>query len=185
MNRESVKQLLSTEYAGLLSLLRRKARDPQIAADLLSDALVVTLNKFDSGQIADPSHIGGYVFQVALNLLRNYRRSFAENPYKRAELNEETLADVPGSESTEQEWGERVRALIQELPSSRDRQLLKRFYLDEEEKETICKELGISPLMFDKIIFRARKRARVLFESKGLRKGDFLCLMLGAMLLVA
>src|SRR5215831_515066 len=101
MNRESVERLLVTEYPGLLALLRRKARDPQLAADLLNESLVVTLNNFDSGRISDPSHIGGYVFQVAMNLLRNHRRNFAENIHKRAELSDAALATVAVPEDTE------------------------------------------------------------------------------------
>jgi RNA polymerase sigma-70 factor, ECF subfamily len=183
VNRESVERLLVTEYPGLLVVLRRKARDPHLAADLLNDALVVALNNFDSGRIADPSHIGGYVFQVAMNLLRNHRRSFAENVGKRAEINDETLARVAVPDAVESDWSQRVRKLLEELPSPRDRSLLKRFYLDEEDKGSICSQLQISPLQFDKIIFRAKKRLLDAFQSSGLRKVDFLSFLFGGMLL--
>jgi RNA polymerase sigma-70 factor (ECF subfamily) len=183
VNRESVEKLLVTEYPGLLTLLRRKARDPQLAADLLNDALIVALNNFDSGRISDPSHIGGYVFQVAMNLLRNHRRSFGDNAAKRADLNEATLAAAPVPESLEKDWAGRVRALLEELPHPRDRTLLKRFYLDEEDKGTICSQLQISALQFDKIMFRAKKRLLSTFESRGLRKGDFFSFLLGGMVL--
>ncbi len=183
VNRESVERLLVTEYPGLLTLLRRKAGDPQLAADLLNDALVVTLDNFDSGRIADPSHIGGYVFQVAMNLLRNHRRGYADNAAKRAEVNDQTMAALTVPEDAESDWAKRVRKMVEFLPSTRDRALIKRFYLDEEDKSAICNEFSMSPLQFDKIIFRARKRLLELFESSGLRKGDFLSFLLGGMLL--
>jgi RNA polymerase sigma-70 factor, ECF subfamily len=183
VNRESVEKLLVSEYPGLLTLLRRKARDPQLAADLLNDALIGAHKKCDSGHVADPSHIGGYVFQVAMNLLRNHRRSFDDNAGKRAELNEATLMSPEVAESLEKDWAGRVRALVEELPHPRDRTLLKRFYLDEEDKGSICSQLQISALQFDKIIFRAKKRLLSALEARGLRKGDFFSFLLGGMVL--
>jgi RNA polymerase sigma-70 factor (ECF subfamily) len=173
LDRKAIERLLATEYQGLLVLLRRKAQDPQLAADMLNDALVTTLANFDSGRIADPSHIGGYVFQVALNLLRNHRRKFEERAGKRVEIDDDTLGDEAQVSAVEESWAQRVRRILEELPSSRDRLLLKRFYLDEHEKEAICGDLSLSPLQFDKIIFRAKRRMQTLLESRGLRKNDF------------
>jgi RNA polymerase sigma-70 factor, ECF subfamily len=183
LNRESVERLLVSEYPGLLVLLRRKSRDPHLAADLLSEAVVVTLNNFDTGRISDPSHIGGYVFQVAMNLLRNHRRSFADNVNKRADLGDERLASVDVPEDSERDWARRVRSLVEELPYPRDRTLLKRFYLDEEEKESICSQMQMSVLQFDKIIFRAKKRLLSAFQARGLRKGDFFSFLLSGVAL--
>lgn len=183
LDRESVGKLLVSEYQGLLALLHRKARDPELAADLLNEALIVTLKNFDAGKISDPSGVGGYVFQVAMNLLRNHRRSFGESVAKRAELTDDILADFSVPENTEEQCAENVRALLAELPSSRDRDLLKRFYLDEEEKGSICEKLRISALQFDKIIFRARKRMLSLVQTRGFRKGDLLSFLLGGLLL--
>ncbi len=176
MTREQVDQLLNSEYQGLLRLLRRKARDPQLAADLLNDAVVVTLKHLQSGRLSDPARLAGYVFEVAMNLLRNHWRKHSERSDKRADV--DGLADAAEAEPVENEWGKRVRQLLLELPVERDRQLLKRFYLDEEDKEVICRELGVAPLHFDKIIFRAKRRMQSLLESQGLRKQDFFSVLL-------
>ena len=183
VNRESVERLLVTGYPGLLSLLRRKARDPQLAADLLNEAIVVALNNFDSGRVGDPSNIGGYVFQVAMNLLRNHRRSYAGSASRRAEASEENLAGFAVAGEVEDDWAQRVRKLIDSLPTPRDRAIIKRFYLDEEDKSSICSELKVTSLQFDQIIFRARKRLLQIFESSGLRRTDFLSFLFGGMLL--
>jgi RNA polymerase sigma-70 factor (ECF subfamily) len=171
--RESVERALTTQYQGLQRLIRRKIQNPDDAADLLNAALVVTLEHFDAGRISEASHVGGYVYQVAMNLLKNHRRKHVERSDRRAEVNEETLA-APEADALETDWSQRVRKLIEELPARRDRILLKRFYLDEDEKENICKDLGLAPLHFDKIIFRARQRIKALFEARGLKPGDFL-----------
>ena len=66
--------------------------------------------------------------------------------------------------------------VIREMSSQRDRAILVRFYLDEEDKETLCRDLGLSPLQFDKILHRARGRLRKLLEAGGLGRKDLLCL---------
>jgi RNA polymerase sigma-70 factor (ECF subfamily) len=48
------------------------------------------------------------------------------------------------------------------MRSKRDRTLLMRFYIDEEEKEKICLELNLSSLHFNRVIFRARRRFKEL-----------------------
>jgi RNA polymerase sigma-70 factor (ECF subfamily) len=62
--------------------------------------------------------------------------------------------------------------VLEALPVTRDREIVKRFYLDEEDKERICGELGLSPVHFDRVIFRARQRMRAMLESMGIGKSD-------------
>src|SRR5579862_7503796 len=62
------------DYPGLRALIMRRVRDPQLAADILQDAAVTTLEKLRAGEIAHPSNIGGFLYRVALNHLRNFRR---------------------------------------------------------------------------------------------------------------
>lgn len=175
--RESVERALTVQYPGLQRLIRRKIQNPDDAADLLNSAMVVTLEHFETGRISDATHVGGYAYQVAMNLLKNHRRKHSERADRRAEVDEETLA-APQSDALEEDWAKRVRALIEELPPGRDRTLLKRFYLDEDDKADICKDLGMSALHFDKIIFRARHRIRAVFQARGFKPGDFLSLLL-------
>jgi len=45
--------------------------DPEVARGHSSDAAVTTLEKLRSGEIAHPEDMGGYLYRVALNHLRN------------------------------------------------------------------------------------------------------------------
>jgi len=49
-------------------------------------------------------------------------------------------------------------------------------FRSEEDKETICRDLGLTPLQFDKILHRARGRLRKLLESGGLGRSELLSL---------
>ena len=59
-----------------------------------------------------------------------------------------------------------MRQLLAELDLERDREILARFYIAEQEKGTICRELGVAGDHFKRVLFRARERYRELFLRK-------------------
>jgi RNA polymerase sigma-70 factor (ECF subfamily) len=164
------------DYPGLRALIMRRVRDPEIAADILQDAAVTTLEKLRAGEIAQPSGLGGYLYRVALNHLRNYRRKDRTAVSSSADL--ESLADPANAsgavEIDRAQWARAARRMLDELPTARDRELLIRFYLNDESKEQICAALGLSDEHFNRVIFRARGRFRALLERRGYTKLDVL-----------
>ena len=58
-----------------------------------------------------------------------------------------------------------VRRLIGELPTDRDRQVLYRFYIAEDDKAAICQDLELSSLHFNRVLHRARQRYRELYQE--------------------
>jgi RNA polymerase sigma-70 factor (ECF subfamily) len=160
-------------------LLQRKINDPHLAEDTLNQAVITSLEHLNSGRISDPSQIAGYVFQVAMNHLRNHRRKMDERVSAWAD--EDVLDNVPDRKRDPLEMSkiaQSVREILDDLPTPRDREVVKRFYLDEEEKDAICRDLTLSPLHFDKVIFRARQRMRKALESRGYKKTDFFSILL-------
>jgi RNA polymerase sigma-70 factor (ECF subfamily) len=179
LSQAAVASLIEQNYVGLRLLVARRCRDPHVAADLLNEAVVTTWSKWQAGKIERPEQIAGYVLQVTMNLLRNHRRAIAERPEKRADaakLQELASEGEPGDETMEREIAVQVKNVIRAMSSQRDRAILVRFYLDEEDKDTLCRDLGLSPLQFDKILHRARGRLRKLLEAGGLGRKDLLCL---------
>lgn len=180
LSQAEVAQLIERNYVGLRLLVSRRCRDPQVAADLLNDAVCTTWSKWQAGKIARPEQIAGYVLQVTMNLLRNHRRAIGERPERRADaskLDEIAGAREPGDDTIELQIADRVKSVIRSMSSERDRAILVRFYLDEEDKNRICSDLGLSPLQFDKILHRARGRLRKLLESDGLGPSDLLSVL--------
>jgi RNA polymerase sigma-70 factor, ECF subfamily len=165
------------DYPGLRALILRRVRDPELAADILQDAAVTTLEKLRSGHIHDAQHLGGYLYRVALNHLRNHRRK------DRSLLSDSFgLDQLPNTEYDPEwecvgrpQWTAAVRRAIDEMPVARDKELLVRFYLHEESKEQICRELQLSDEHFNRVIFRARNRFRGLLEDRGW-KADLLAI---------
>lgn len=174
-------RLIVTEYAGLRLLLRRRTHDPELASDLLNEAICITWEKWRTGQIAHPQQIAGYVYQVALNLLRNWRRSTAERPDRRADPRTlDSLAGVSPEEPVEQALASKVLRIVDGITPLRDRAVIVRFYLEEEDRDSICADLGMNREQFTKILHRARRRLRELLESRGVNSGDLFMLMMMA-----
>jgi RNA polymerase sigma-70 factor, ECF subfamily len=164
------------DYPGLRALILRRVRDPEVAADILQDAAVTTLEKLRSGEIAHPENVGGYLYRVALNHLRNHRRKD-----RSALSSADGLDELPAAENEAgwesirgRQWATAARRMLEEMPVARDRDVLVRFYLDDEDREKICRELRLSEEHFNRVIFRARNRFRELVEHRGFRKADLL-----------
>jgi RNA polymerase sigma-70 factor, ECF subfamily len=167
------------DYPGLRALILRRVRDPELAADILQDAAVTTLEKLRSGAIADLQNLGGYLYRVALNHLRNHRRKDRSTMSSATGLDELPApeCDVDWESIGEPQWATAARRMLEKMPVARDREILVRFYLDDEDREKICRELRLSEEHFNRVIFRARNRFRELVEQRGFRKADLLTIV--------
>jgi len=178
-------QAMLRNMAGLRAQLTRVTGNMELASDLLHDAVVTALQKLRAGEIRDPTNLDGYVYRVALNHFRNYRRkdkSHLENSEDPAEPADETESRLVTDVEVAQ-WSRLVKQVLQEVRLVRDRELLVRFYLQEESKEELCRAFGLTELHFNRVIHRARDRFRDLLRQRGLSKSDFLCI--AAVLLLA
>jgi RNA polymerase sigma-70 factor (ECF subfamily) len=179
-DRAQIEALVAKEYVGLRLHLTRRIGDAQVAADLLNEAICTTWEKWQSGRIERPQQIVGYIFRVALNLLRNHKRLISERPEKRADVlvSEALPSSLPSDDSgVEVHIASRVKELLRSMGSARDRTILVRFYLDEQDRESICRELQITPAQFSRVLHRARGRLRALLESDGVRRSDLFSLL--------
>jgi RNA polymerase sigma-70 factor (ECF subfamily) len=163
------------DLAGLRNLLERKCGNAATADELLSDALETSLRKLRAGEIERPDQLVGYVYRVALNHWRNWRRSEQVRRTGASGLEDLATEDPPAAAPIERaHWAKLMRDVLEELPTARDRELIVAFYLDEEEKGNLCQRFGLTTEHFNRVIHRARERFRELLESRGFKRGDFL-----------
>jgi RNA polymerase sigma-70 factor (ECF subfamily) len=164
------------DFPGLRALILRRVGDPELAADLLQDATVTTLEKLKAGEIERPELIGGYLYRVALNHLRNHRRK-DKSIVSSADALDSLSADEGDAHSAHlgrTQLADAARRLLGELPMARDREVLIRFYLNDEDRGAICQALNLTDDHFNRVIFRARNRFRDLVEERGFGRADFL-----------
>ena len=153
---------------GLLFLLRRKTRDSELAEDLLQETWAIALVKIRNGGLRDPGRLAGYLCGIANNLALSERRRVNR---QRTSVNSEIVDLIPDESSnplrhvTRAEVCRHVRDLLGDLKKERDREILNRFYVREEDKESICSYLGVDSTHFNRVLFRARQRLRSAIEA--------------------
>jgi RNA polymerase sigma-70 factor (ECF subfamily) len=164
-------ELVESYRLGLSYLLRKVTGDPVLSEDLQQETFQVALRRIRAGELREPEKLSGFLRQTAKNLaLREHRRNErVEELEGRAEWEPERGPVDPGENQLgrvlREETAGLVRRVLREMRSDRDRQLLYRYYIAEHGKEEICRDLGLSSLNFNLVLFRARERFRKLVEE--------------------
>lgn len=151
---------------GLLYLLKRRTRDFELAQDLRQDTFRVAIEKLRASPLDEPERLAAYLRAVALNLWIAHQRKQVRRGTSADSDAVEAAADPADSGPFEHVSRAQVRdavgVLLDELATPRDREILKRLYLRDEDKEAICAALGVDATHFNRVLFRAKQRFREL-----------------------
>ena len=162
-------ELIGRYSRSLMAMLICRTGDIQRAEDVHQETFCIVLQRLRGRGIDRPESISSFIHQTASNFLINEYRK---------EARRKTDADTDfvqkhrdtGLSQLEQlltrEAAVATRAAIQELRTDRDREILYRFYILQEEKQQICQTLGLSSAQFDTVISRARSRFRKVIDNK-------------------
>lgn len=153
----------------LLFMLRRRCGEPELADDLHQDVFRVVIERLRGEGIKDPSRLAGFIQSTGRNLLigvirRRQRRQTYADTDSVSQAADTASTDQVAAADTEQ-TNQHLRVLLGELSSDRDRAILTRFYLLQEDKASICRQLDLTDLHFNRVLYRAKKRFRELLES--------------------
>lgn len=163
-------ELVERFSRALSLLLRQLTRDAAAAEDLYQETFRLVIEKVRGGELRDPERLPGFVSSLARNLfVASARRSGRRRQWQGDPAASETAPDPsPGqlAKLLAQERAAAVRQVLGELKNDRDREILSRYYLAGEAKEDICRDLALTDLHFNRVLFRARQRYRELFESR-------------------
>jgi RNA polymerase sigma-70 factor (ECF subfamily) len=171
-------ELIRQFEPGLRVLLRRRTGgDHGLLQDLVQETLLVVIQRLRGAGIDDPQKLAAFAAQTARNLaiasLRKAERQKTDVDSEATERNPDPARCVE-TQAEDVEAAMAVRALLRELPQSRDHLMLKRFYLDDHDKEIICRDMQLSEAAFNQALSRARKRFRQILEERGFAKRDLL-----------
>lgn len=159
-------ELVQRYSRGVLIILHRATGDQSVSEDLSQETFQLTLEKIRGGEVREPEKLSGFICSLARNLATDhYRRSRRSEQVDDPEAVEMIAATAPSQldRVLQAEKSRRVRQLLREL-SERDREILRRFYIEEEDKDQICADLGLSSLHFNRVLHRARERYRELYR---------------------
>ncbi|HTB65438.1 MAG TPA: sigma-70 family RNA polymerase sigma factor [Steroidobacteraceae bacterium] len=170
--------LVAQLQSGLRLVANRAAGgDFELAHDVCQEALVIIIRRLRTTGLENPAMLAAFAAQTARNLVIAARR---KTQRQRTESYAETIEAIadPRPAAQEQLSAGRIAAILNrivaELPGERDRTVLIRFYLKEDDKSDICRDLNLSELGFNQVVFRARNRLRQLLIESGFEKRDLL-----------
>lgn len=160
-DREAEAQLWHRYQRNIRAVLWGNCRDEELVRDLRNDTLETVIRNLRKGALRDPERLSAYVLNTAKNLLIGHQRKEGRRRMETSgDLGEERVSEEARPEE-EVLWVQRVElvaALIEELPVPRDREALRRFYLERQEKDEICTALSISRGLLDRLLSRAKSR---------------------------
>jgi RNA polymerase sigma-70 factor (ECF subfamily) len=163
---------------GIRQILIRATGDLSVAEELCQETLIIVLKRLRNEPLSDPTRLAAFIAQTARNLaIAEHRKQKRRQTTPASDELENVMDETKGQESEAelQSVAAAVRVLLGELRSSRDRLLLIRYYLRDEDRESICRDLGLTEPSFNVVLFRARNRFLQLLQKKGIGRGDLFC----------
>lgn len=145
----------------LVRQLRRWTGNDAVAADLTQEALLIGIIRLRSAPLADPAGAASFLSGIAAKLMLNDRRKT-----RRRRTGDAVTSSIPDRSPDPldvilaRERRQIVVRAIEAMQVPRDRDLVRRFYLDSEPKESIARAHGLDAPQFDRVLFRARQRLR-------------------------
>ena len=173
-DRRAEEELVRRYQRGLIYLLKRRTRDPQLALDLTQETFRIAIEKLRQSPIEQIERVGAYLRGTALNLASADVRKYA----RRATTVDSNAVDAaadgvvgPFDQVSTDQVQRLVRKLLDELPVQRDREILVKTYLQDEDKSVICEALGVDSAHYNRVLFRAKQRFRELLTTAASQRG--------------
>ncbi len=167
-DRQAEDEMIERYSRGVLFLLRRLSGSADVAEDLHQETFRVVLERLRGPGLEDPGRLVGFVQGTARHLFLGKNRKRLRRKTDAAGDSLPDGADPAPSQLDSTLRGEQamlVRRMLAELQPERDRRVLYRFYLAEEDKDRICVDLGLSHKHFNRVLYRARQRFKQLLEG--------------------
>ena len=142
---------------------------PQELDDKVHDAFLIVVQAIQRGDLREPERLMGFVRTIVRRQVAAYIDRVVHT--RREELDIELGSRIADHRSNpEQTVATRQKAdlmqgILRRL-SERDREILTRFYLDEQTEEQICKEMNLSETQFRLLKSRAKSRFGELGRKK-------------------
>jgi len=156
-------------FSTLIQLkLRSRLQSREAIEDVRQETFVRFYAALRDGKILHPERLGSFVNSVCNNVLLEHYRANTRHGSREDDDTEpkESPANVVDMLAllTSRETGEKVREILQQLPE-RDRRLLRAIFLEERDKDEVCREYGVDRDYLRVLLHRAKKSFKSLFLS--------------------
>jgi RNA polymerase sigma-70 factor, ECF subfamily len=167
----AMEYLYKTFLTGIRFLMYRQL-GPEDLDDKVHDIFVTITEAIRSGELREPERLMGYVHTV---VRRQVAAHIDRAVHLRRNLVDTDLGGIVADKNPDPEQqaihrqNMKLATSVLQTISKRDREVLTRFYLQEESAEGICKEMNLSETQFRLI----KSRAKARFGELGRRRLSF------------
>lgn len=146
---------------------------PQEIDDKVHDTFVVVVQAIRKGELREPQRLMGFVRTIVRRQVAAHIDRVVHSRREQADLDSGARVPDPRGNPEEAAIFRQRNALIRQVLgelSSRDREILTRFYLREQSQEQICSEMSLSETQFRLLKSRAKARFGELGKKKLVQK---------------
>jgi RNA polymerase sigma-70 factor (ECF subfamily) len=152
-------------FSELIQLkLRSRLHSPQAIEDVRQETFTRVFAALRGGKIRQPERLGAFVNSMCNNvLLEHYRASSRDSSLDDEEQQDfpATNVDVLGAVAAKQ-MGEKIREILEQMPE-RDRRLLREIFLEERDKDDVCRDFGVDREYLRVLLHRAKQSFKSLY----------------------
>lgn len=152
-------------FSELIQLkLRSRLNSPQAIEDVRQETFSRVFAALRDGKIRQPDRLGAFVNSMCNNvLLEHYRANSRDDS-----LDDDQERDFPAASVdvlgaiANQQMAEKIREILEEMPE-RDRRLLREVFLEERDKDAVCKDFGVDREYLRVLLYRAKQSFKTLY----------------------
>jgi RNA polymerase sigma-70 factor (ECF subfamily) len=152
-------------FSELIQLkLRSRLNSPQAIEDVRQETFSRVFAALRDGKIRQPDRLGAFVNSMCNNvLLEHYRANVRDDS-----LDDDQERDFPAANVdvlaaiANQQMAEKIREILEEMPE-RDRRLLREVFLEERDKDAVCKDFGVDREYLRVLLYRAKQSFKILY----------------------
>jgi len=146
---------------------------PQELDDKVHDTFVVVVQAIRRGELREPERLMGFVRTIVRRQVAAHIDRVVQNRREQAEFDSSVrVPDPRGNPEEAAIFHQRIGLIRQVLTdlSKRDRDILTRFYIDEQSQDQICSDMGLTETQFRLLKSRAKARFGELGRKKLVHK---------------
>jgi RNA polymerase sigma-70 factor (ECF subfamily) len=149
----------SAYFSALIKIkLGSRLKSPEAIEDVRQETFARFFAALRDRKILQPERLGSFVNSICNNVLLEHYRSASRN----TPLDEEQAKNVPAlnvdllAALTASQQERKVREILEEL-SERDRRLLREVFLEERDKDEVCRNFGVDREYLRVLLHRAKQ----------------------------
>ena len=168
---EAAKADLFKRYGpGLFRLALRKVKDRARAEGIVQEAFSIALAKLADEDLEYPERLAGYLMGIVRHRVSAHFRNLKREPVVAEPEVVDAIRDVRPlqyEDVAKEQTSAVIRQLLDSVPVERDREMLLRIYLYDQDRAEVREALNLSPHQLEVALSRARARfKKIVMESE-------------------